>query len=93
LIAKNLLKKCDNLYIIVPFREQKPLVSEHVNIYAQDYFQALGNYDYKIFTSKGWSQFGVNLYYNVYFKNIFRLIIGRSIIKRAKQIIFIFSKS
>lgn len=33
LIANHLKNKCQQLYIIVTFKEQEPLASEHINIY------------------------------------------------------------
>jgi hypothetical protein len=92
LIARNLLNKCQQLNIIVPFKEQKPLASEHINIYTENYFRSIGNYDYKIFASRGWSQYGLNLIYHLYLKNILRPLFGKPIIKRANQIIYIFNK-
>jgi SAM-dependent methyltransferase len=89
-IAKTLLKKCKILYIIVPFEEQEPLSIEHVNTYGINSFISLGRFNHRIFTCKGWSQFGFNLYYSIYFKNIFRFLMGKKLIKRAKQIIFTF---
>jgi len=91
LIATHLLKKCKQLMIIVPFREQKPLSSEHVNTYAENYFRHIADYKYKIFSSRGWSQYGINLIYHVYFKNILRPLFGKQIVKRAKQIMYIFN--
>jgi len=92
-IAKCLLSKCSVLYIIVPYRE-RPLCPEHVNTYDEHYFSGLGKYDYQIFPCIGWTPYGLRgLYYNVYFKNIFRLLFGRPVRHRNMQIMFSFSST
>jgi SAM-dependent methyltransferase len=89
-IANCLLSKCKLLFIIVPYKE-KPLCSEHINTYDEHYFLALGKYDYSIFPCIGWTQYGIRgLWYNVYFKNIFRLVLGKRLIFRNMQIMFRF---
>ena len=89
-IAKNLLIKCRQLNIIVPYKEKIISVSEHINTYDENYFHDLDKYEYKIFVSRGWSQYGVSLIYHLYLKNILRPLFGNPIAKRAKQIIFKF---
>lgn len=55
-VAKSLLSKCKDLYIVVPYKEW-PLHLEHVNTYDESYYSDLdlGKYDWKIFPVKGWS--------------------------------------
>lgn len=89
-IAKNLLIKCRQLNIIVPYKEKIISGSEHINTYDENYFHDLDKYEYKIFVSGGWSQYGVSLIYHLYLKNILRPLFGKPIAKRAKQIIFKF---
>lgn len=89
-IAKYLIKKCQHLNIIVPFNEQLVPNSEHINSYNKDYFSSIGDYHYKVFTSKGWGPDGIKLLYQVYLKNLLRPLLGKSTAKRSKQIIFIF---
>ena len=89
-IAKHLIEKCGQLYIIVPYKEKLTPGSEHINSYDENYFLSLGQYEFKIFLSRGWSQFGINLIYHLYFKNIFRPFFGKPIILRSKQLIYIF---
>lgn len=94
-IAKDLLLKCNQLYIIVPYKEinQYNHKHEHVNFYDEFYFNNLTNLiNYKIFISKGWGEAGIDLYYNIYLKNIARLLLRRKIVKRWKQIMFRFCK-
>ena len=90
-IAKSLLLKCDQLYIIVPYNEvnySNPK-HEHINFYNEFYYNHLTNQiNYEIFISKGWGATGIDLFYNIYLKNIARLLLGRKIVKRPKQIIF-----
>jgi 2-polyprenyl-3-methyl-5-hydroxy-6-metoxy-1,4-benzoquinol methylase len=92
-IAKDLLRKCNQLNIIVPYNEidhNNPM-HEHVNFYTEFYFDDLSNpIIYKIFISKGWGQAGIYAYYNIYFKNIVRVLLGRKKLERPKQIIFKF---
>ncbi len=91
-IAAHLLNKCRQLNIVVPFNEQIPMASEHVNTYNVNYFRSLGNYDYKIFASRGWSQYGLDLIFHLYLKNIVRPLFGKPIVRRSYQIIYTFSK-
>jgi len=90
-IAKNLLIKCRQLNIIVPYKEKIISGSEHINTYNVNYFHDLGKYEYKIFACKGWSQYGINLIYHLFLKNLSRPLFGKPIIERAKQIIYIFN--
>ena len=90
-IAKDLLLKCNQLYIIVPYNEEKHNnpKHEHVNSYNEFYFNEFTNHkNYNIFNRRGWGEAGFNLYYNIFFKNIVRVLLGRKILKRRKQIMF-----
>jgi len=91
-IAKSLFDKCCQLFIIVPFNEKINIDSEHINSYDETSFEKIGNYNFVIFKSKGWSQYGFNLIFNIYFKNVLRFLLRKKINKRAKQIIYIFNK-
>ena len=92
-IAKHLLSKCRYLFIVVPYKEM-PLCSEHINSYDEHYFSALGKYNYTIFPCIGWTQYGIRgLWYNVYFKNIFRFFLGKKPCSRAMQIMFRFENT
>jgi SAM-dependent methyltransferase len=89
-IAKHLFTKCKSLYIIVPYSEH-PLHPEHINTYDEYYFQDMGNLDYKIFPCAGWTPYGLReRYYNVYFKNVFRYLLGKPLRRRNMQIIYRF---
>lgn len=90
-VTKVLLSKCKELYITVPYRED-PLCSEHVNSYDETTFQSIGCPQWEVFHCKGWSQYGWELYYHLYFKNIFRPFFGKKIVSRKKQIMFSFKK-
>lgn len=87
-IAKGLLSKCKELYITVPYNEF-PLCSEHVRTYNENYFRALGEYEYAIFPSRGWTEYDWGLI-KLGIKNILRRILGRDIRPRRMQIIFYF---
>lgn len=87
-IAKALLSKCKELYITVPYNEL-PLCPEHVRIYNEKYFQALGESDFVIFPSRGWSEYGRSMW-KLVFKNLLRRLSGRPIQSRKMQIMFMF---
>lgn len=92
-IATYLQSKCNDLYITVPYKEN-PLFVEHVNTYDENSFSMLRPYSWKTFASKGWfSEYGMELWYQINFKNLFRMILGRQLRQRRKQIMFHFSKT
>lgn len=92
-IAKHLLSKCKSLYIVVPYKES-PLYLEHVNTYDEHYFADVGKYTYKVFPCVGWTPFGIrNLWYQTYFKNIFRFFLRKPLRHRDMLILFHFSDS
>jgi hypothetical protein len=87
-IAKNLLGKCRELYITVPYKEW-PLCSEHVRSYNEDYFRILGEYDYVIFPSRGWSEYNSSLA-KLKLRNLAASFFGGAIRERKMQIMFRF---
>lgn len=87
-VARHLLGKCQDLYIVVPYRERIIPGREHVNSYTEDYFNDLGCCDWSVFVSRGWSQYGYALWVNIYLKNCLRPLLGKRIIRRAKMIMF-----
>ena len=92
-VAKCLLSKCKSLYVVVPYKEW-PLFSEHVNTYDERYFLDIGGYDYRVFPCVGWTPFGMrDLWYQIYFKNISRFLLGKPLRHRNMQIIFHFAGS
>lgn len=82
-VMKYLLQKCKSLYVCVPYKEA-PLQPEHINTYDEDYFSDLGKYDYKVFPLVGL----IDQWYQIYFKNIFRFLLGRPLRRVDRQIIF-----
>ena len=86
-IIAHLLTKCLELYVFVPYKE-KPLCSEHVNYYDETSYSRFVPLETKVFFSKGWSQYGINLLIDVYLKNLVRPFIGRPLVRRKKQIMF-----
>lgn len=89
-IAKALLSKCKELYITVPYNEL-PLCPEHVRTYNEKYFQVLGESDFVIFPSRGWSEYGRSMW-KLAFKNLLRRLSGRSIQSRRMQIMYRFRR-
>jgi len=92
-VARHLLSKCRDLYIIVPYRQRLLPGGEHVNSYDEHHFRAIGAYDYTVFLSRGWSFFGLGLIYHVYLKNLLRPILGRPLLWQKRQIVFHFRNS
>jgi SAM-dependent methyltransferase len=87
-VARHLFTKCTDLYIIVPYKEVLNPCTEHVNSYDENCFSELGEYDYTVFLSQGWSEFGLRLWLNVYLKNLMRPFFGRKAVRRKKMIMF-----
>lgn len=88
-VVVQLLKRCKKLYIIVPYKEA-PLSSEHIRFYDMDSFATYAPQQKLVFLSRGWSFFGLNLYWNIYLKNIARLLLGIKFCYQRKQILFEF---
>lgn len=91
-IARDLLDKCQTLYIIVPYREQIVPNDEHVNSYDEKYFDQIARCESKVFLSKGWTQYGFKLIYQIYFKNIVKRLLLKQPRMRSKQIMFKLTK-
>lgn len=90
-IAKDLIRKCNSLYIAVPYKEF-PLCNEHVNSYDETSFRVIGNTDNKVFPCMGWTQYGLRgLYWNVYVKNIFKYLTKKPVRRRNMQILYSFN--
>ncbi|MBY0579223.1 MAG: class I SAM-dependent methyltransferase [Burkholderiales bacterium] len=89
-VVGQLLKKCKTLYVIVPFEEQ-PLSSEHIRAYGKDSFSIFVPERKVVFLARGWSSFGWRLYWDIYLKNMARLLLGRQLYRQRKQILFEFS--
>lgn len=87
-VARHLLTKCTDLYIIVPYKEVLCPGSEHVNSYDESCFSELGEHDYTVFLSEGWSEYGLRLWFHIYLKNLLRPFFGRNIVRRKKMIMF-----
>jgi SAM-dependent methyltransferase len=76
-IAEYLKRKCRILYIVVPYKEELNDSSEHINTYDKTSFERIPNRSFHIFRSRGWSQFGFDLLFSTWFKNIFRFLFGK----------------
>lgn len=89
-VARSLLSKCRDLYIVVPYREQH-LISEHLRAYDKHSFDALSPIRTKVFASKGWSQYGIkSCWWQIYIKNILRPIFRKPTLRRRMQILYHF---
>ena len=90
--AAQLKAKCDVLYIIVPFEESLHPGGEHVNVYNRGSFNSIRPKVTEVFVCRGWGSVGWQLWYNVYFKNIFRLLLNKRLRSRDRQIMFRFGE-
>ena len=91
-LARQLLQRCARLLVVVPYRE-RDLISEHLRSYDEHSFDALSPLRYKIFTTRGWSEYGLELYWDIYAKNVPRALLRRPLRVRNRQILFEFRGS
>jgi SAM-dependent methyltransferase len=78
MVAETLLRKCNKLFIIVPFKEQLRIAieHEHINSYDENSFANLPCLRKEVYGSAGLGRFNWSeILYKVWFKNIFRLLI------------------
>lgn len=88
-VAKVLLSKCRDVYIITPYKERLSIPrGEHVNFFTRKSFAELGVVATQVYACLGWSEYGFQLLYNVYLKNLLRPLLGRPLRCRSKQILF-----
>ena len=90
-LVEQLVNRCRTLYVIVPFNE-RPLSNEHIRIYNEHSFAYLNPVAKTIFLSRGWSYIGLGMVWNIYLKNIARLLLGRKLRYQRKQIMFEFDQ-
>ena len=93
-IARTLCNRCDQLKIVVPYREYpagsipKP-GAEHVNLrYEEDSFATVGSCQCEAFACPGWSEYGFKLFYHIRLLNRFRTLLHRPLRLRKKQILY-----
>lgn len=89
-VVEKLLKQCKTLYVIVPYKEH-PLSDEHIRSYDKNSFATFPVQRKVIFLSRGWSFLGLQLYWDIYLKNIARFLLGRNLCYQRRQILFEFS--
>jgi SAM-dependent methyltransferase len=89
-IARHLLSKCRELFVITPYRQVLKPHSEHVHSYDESYFRSLGEYRHVLIPVEGWTQKGWDLIYHIHMKNFVRRMLGRRIARRRMQIMFHF---
>lgn len=88
-VASDLLQKCKSLYIATPFNEKLgSQAGEHVNSFNRMSFSGFRQAEPVVYACKGWSEYGTALFIGIYFKNLFRPMLGRRIRSRSKQILF-----
>jgi SAM-dependent methyltransferase len=88
-VVQHLLNNCSNLYVIVPFNEQEPLSPEHIRTYNKNSFNDFKVKKFIIYSSVGWSEGGwKELFYNIYFKNIIKILLGKKVRYKRKQILY-----
>ncbi len=86
-ITRALVQKCSELYVFVPYMEN-PLCLEHINYYDKYSFSSFEIIDRKRFACRSWSQYGRQLWIDVYLKNILRPLLGKRLVRRRRQIMF-----
>lgn len=87
-IAFNLSKKARDFYIFVPYRENIVNNIEHINTYDLTSFNFLPNLKTCIFKSNGWTLEGMQLIWQIYIKNIARLMLGKPLRENGLQIMY-----
>jgi 2-polyprenyl-3-methyl-5-hydroxy-6-metoxy-1,4-benzoquinol methylase len=85
-VVRRLLEKCTTLFVIVPYREQH-LIAEHRRAYDRRSFAAFAPRRSEVFTCRGWSEYGRLLYLDIHLKNVPRLLLGRSLRRRNRQLL------
>lgn len=89
-VVTSLLRQCSMLVVAVPYREH-PVNGEHLRSYNELSFQSCAPYRHEVYNCPGWTEYGLrDLYVNVYAKNIARLLLGRPMRRRNRQIVFEF---
>lgn len=92
-VARTILSKCRELYIVVPYREQY-LIDEHLRAYDKRSFDALSPVRIKVFATKGWSQYGLRKrWWEFHFKNLLRPAFGKPHLRRRMQVLYHFRNS
>ncbi len=89
-IAESLLKKCKQLIVIVPYRENLQYNSEHINTYTMTSFPKLNKSQVVVYSCHGWSYYGLTYIKQILIKNIIRPFIGKKILRQPKQIMYVF---
>ena len=89
-IAAELLKRCNDLFVITPYLETLIPHGEHVHSYDENHFNQIGPYSYMIFESKGWGDFSWPVRIAFYLKNMCRKLMGMRKVSGPKQIMFHF---
>lgn len=87
-VARNLLSKCNHLYIVTPYRETD-LIPEHLRSYDETSFHSLNPSWCRIYRSPGWGAGGSRLI-DVHIKNVARIVLGRKPARIKKVIAFYF---
>ena len=87
-IARELLRRCKTLFVVVPFQEDIAQGGEHVNSFDSNSFDFLGKVTSVVFECKGWSLFGFRKLLELGPKNLMRPMFGRKRISQKRQILF-----
>jgi ubiquinone/menaquinone biosynthesis C-methylase UbiE len=93
-ILRNLLHISKKVIIVTPYNEYldpRDVANEHVNTFTLSSFKDF-KHRHIIFLCQGWSEFGFNLFFHVFFKNIFRFLLGKKTRNRSKKIMYIIEK-
>jgi SAM-dependent methyltransferase len=85
-VVRELLQKCSDLYVLVPYRES-PLIPEHIRSYDENHFAGVGPCACKVFACRGWSEYGLGLWYGIRLINVYRFFANRPLRRRAMQML------
>lgn len=88
-VVETLRERCRRLIVIVPY-EERPLHEEHVRRYSRDTFADQRPLRSEVFLSPGWTEYGLSLVKTIYLGNAVRLLAGKVLKTRGRQILFEF---
>ncbi len=89
-IARTLLARCRDLYIVVPYRED-PLWHEHVRSYDEARYDDLGPCRWQVYDKEPF-KLTWSVFVHMHLKNLLRPLFGKKVVRPAKAIMYHFSR-
>lgn len=88
-VARTLLGKCHDLYVIVPYREVIVPGGEHLHSFDRSSFDGLSVQRTVVFHCAGWTEYGFrDQWWELHGKNVLRTLTGRPRKRRGQQIMY-----